>query len=58
MLGFNQHLVNHAVVGGFLSSHPIIAVAVALHFVQRLTGMIGNDGVEFILVSASRSLVP
>ena len=40
LLALGHNLVNHAVFLGFLSGHPVVAVAVGEHFVKRLATML------------------
>ena len=49
MLGFYQNRVNHAVFTGFLSSHPVVAVTVALNFFKRLSRVLGDDIIKLML---------
>src|SRR5690606_4546494 len=44
-----QDLVDHSVFLGLPGLHPEIPVAVRVHLVQGLSGMLGDDLIEFIL---------
>jgi hypothetical protein len=43
-----KNLINHTILFGFFSSHPIIAIRIFLHFLVWIIRMLSNYGIELL----------
>ena len=43
-----EDLIHHSVLQSLLSCHPVVPVSVGEHFLVRLSGMLGDDVVQFL----------
>ena len=49
ILGINEHLIDHAILLSLRGDHPIIAIGISLNAFEGLTGVVGDDSIEFLL---------